>query len=52
MVCMALGRSFFAIYESPIVFGFCCSVSRHPNLNLCEKERKSSAVYSALVIIK
>jgi len=41
---MALGRSVFAISDNPMVWGFCCSVSKQPNLNLWEKDKKSSAV--------
>ncbi len=47
---IALFKSFLAISDNPIVLGFCCSVSRQPNLNLCEKDKKSYAVYSNFII--
>jgi len=37
---MAFGRSVCAISDKPIVRGFCCSVRRHPNLNLFAIVRK------------
>lgn len=51
MMFIALVKSFFAKSDNPIVFGFCCSVSKHPNLNLCENDKKSSAVYSSFILV-
>ena len=50
MVWMAVGRSSLAISDKPMVVGFCCSVRRHPSLNLWANERKSSAVYVCYII--
>lgn len=41
---MAFGRSSLAMDDKLTVFGFCCSVNKHPSLNLSAIFKKSSAV--------